>query len=182
MPDELVKRLKKVSDGVYGGFGFSVLRGLEPAKYTPKQNVTLYAGIAANAGFQRGFVDRACEEVLGESVYIEADVYDSNKMVIAHIVNVQEADNNPGPVAPGFSNVPLVSRTAKLAIMQFQMLTGQCKSFHTDFCEIMAFYHLETALNGGHTILTSSWRTYNELAFTHPEVLHTLAEPWVLDT
>lgn len=56
------------------------------------------------------------------------------------------------------------------------------KSFHTDNCEIMAFFYLNTALQGGQTVLSSIWQTYNELAATRPEVLHTLAEPWVLDT
>lgn len=46
----------------------------------------------------------------------------------------------------------------------------------------MAFFYLDTALKGGETILASSWKTYNELAAKRPEVLRTLAEPWVLDT
>lgn len=46
----------------------------------------------------------------------------------------------------------------------------------------MAFYYLDTALQGGHTILSSIWQTYNELAAKRPEVLHTLVQPWVLDT
>ncbi|KAF9769781.1 hypothetical protein IL306_012743 [Fusarium sp. DS 682] len=35
---------------------------------------------------------------------------------------------------------------------------------------------------GGRTILSSSWQVYNELAAHYPEALHTLAEPWVLDS
>ncbi|EHK99904.1 hypothetical protein M7I_4231 [Glarea lozoyensis 74030] len=60
--------------------------------------------------------------------------------VLAHIVNVQ-AGNKLKATAPAFSNIPL--------------------SFHTDNCEIMAFFYLDTAIEG---------------------VLHTLTEPWVLDT
>ncbi|EPE33005.1 Clavaminate synthase-like protein [Glarea lozoyensis ATCC 20868] len=81
--------------------------------------------------------------------------------VLAHIVNVQ-AGNKLKATAPAFSNIPL--------------------SFHTDNCEIMAFFYLDTAIEGGETMLSSIWQTYNELAATRPEVLHTLTEPWVLDT
>lgn len=81
--------------------------------------------------------------------------------VLAHIVNFQ-AGNQLKSTAPAFSNIPL--------------------SFHTDNCEIMAFFYLDTALQGGETMLSSIWQTYNELAATRPEILHTLAEPWVLDT
>jgi hypothetical protein len=46
----------------------------------------------------------------------------------------------------------------------------------------MAFFYLDTAIRGGKTVLSSIWQTYNELATKRPDVLQTLAEPWVLDT
>jgi len=46
----------------------------------------------------------------------------------------------------------------------------------------MAFFYFDMALKGGETVLASSWQTYNDLAVNRPDVLHTLAEPWVLDT
>lgn len=46
----------------------------------------------------------------------------------------------------------------------------------------MAFYYLDTALQGGRTVLSSIWQTYNELAKNRPDTLHTLIQPWVLDT
>jgi hypothetical protein len=55
------------------------------------------------------------------------------------------------------------------------------KSFHTDNCEVMAFFYIESASSGGQTILSSMWQTYNELAANRPDVLHTLAKPWVFD-
>ncbi|KAI4598072.1 hypothetical protein KJ359_003881 [Pestalotiopsis sp. 9143b] len=84
------------------------------------------------------------------------------KRAVAHVVNVQAGENGAKSTAPAFSNGPL--------------------SFHTDNCEIMAFFYLDTALSGGRTVLSSIWQTYNELAANRPEVLHTLAQPWVLDT
>ncbi|KAK3990769.1 hypothetical protein QBC44DRAFT_368741 [Cladorrhinum sp. PSN332] len=84
------------------------------------------------------------------------------KGVFAHIVNVQAGKDDPKSTAPAFTNVPL--------------------SFHTDNCEIMAFFYLDTALSGGQTVLSSIWQTYNELAVERPDLLHTLTQPWVLDT
>jgi hypothetical protein len=41
---------------------------------------------------------------------------------------------------------------------------------------------LDTVPTGGHTALSSSWQTYDELAVERPDVLHTSSEPWVTDT
>ncbi|KAJ5611892.1 Clavaminate synthase-like protein [Penicillium herquei] len=84
------------------------------------------------------------------------------KGVIAHIVNVHAGDGKSKTTAPAYSNIPL--------------------SFHTDNCEIMAFFYLDMALKGGETRLSSIWQTYNELAANRPDVLHTLTEPLVMDT
>lgn len=144
LPAPFSSRLRKLSDQLYKGVGFQIIHGLDPAKYTPKQKVIMYAGVTAHVCPQRGFVD-----VFG-------------KGVVAHVVNVQAGKKNPETTAPAFSDVPL--------------------SFHTDNCEIMAFYYLDTAPVGGRTVLSSIWQTYNELAEHSPEVLHTLTEPWVMDT
>ena len=45
----------------------------------------------------------------------------------------------------------------------------------------MAFYYVDTALEGGGTILSSIWQTFNALA-ANPELLHTLCDPTVMDT
>ncbi|VUC37547.1 unnamed protein product [Clonostachys rosea] len=86
----------------------------------------------------------------------------AGQRVIGHVVNVQDRGNGPETVAPAFTNTPL--------------------SFHTDNCEVLSFYYKEMPSEGGRTILSSSWKVYNQLAETRPEVLRTLAEPWVLDS
>ncbi|RYP57029.1 hypothetical protein DL769_009745 [Monosporascus sp. CRB-8-3] len=84
------------------------------------------------------------------------------KGVISHVVDVQAGGSGPATTAPAFANVPL--------------------SFHTDNCEVMAFFYMELASSGGETILSSLWQTYNELAANRPDVLHTLAKPWIFDS
>jgi len=100
----------------------------------------------------------------------------------AYIVNVQ-GGNELKSTAPAFSNIPLVRSAWRIAeLWRPSNLTLFYKLFHTDNCEIMAFFYLDVALQGGQTMLSSIWQTYNELAAKRPEVSHTLAEPWVLDT
>ena len=64
LPELLAKRLGDVSEECHNGRGFCVVRGLEPAKYTDEENVILYAGISAYIAPERGFQDRARQNVL----------------------------------------------------------------------------------------------------------------------
>ncbi|CCF38092.1 TfdA family Taurine catabolism dioxygenase TauD [Colletotrichum higginsianum] len=53
--------------------------------------------------------------------------------------------------------------------------------FHTDSGDIVALFALETAKEGGASKLTSTWRVYNEIARTRPDLIHTLSEPWDME-
>ena len=53
--------------------------------------------------------------------------------------------------------------------------------FHTDSGDIVSLFALNSAAEGGTSRLSSSWRAYNELAETRPDLVRTLAEDWVLD-
>ena len=64
LPASLAARFKQVSNQVYNGIGFNVIQGLDPDRYTPEQNVIIYAGIAAHVAPQRGFLDRNAQRVL----------------------------------------------------------------------------------------------------------------------
>jgi hypothetical protein len=50
--------------------------------------------------------------------------------------------------------------------------------FHTDSGDIIALLCLEAAAEGGQSKLSSSWRVYNEIAETRPDLIRTLSEPW----
>ena len=41
---------------------------------------------------------------------------------------------------------------------------------------------MNTDQSGGRTLIASGWKVYNELASKRADVLHTLAQNWVLDT
>ncbi|KAJ4295231.1 hypothetical protein N0V90_007242 [Kalmusia sp. IMI 367209] len=57
--------------------------------------------------------------------------------------------------------------------------TADKQVFHTDSGDVIALLCLEEAAQGGQSKLSSSWRVYNELASTRPDLIRTLAEPWI---
>ncbi|KAH8203937.1 hypothetical protein TruAng_001879 [Truncatella angustata] len=50
--------------------------------------------------------------------------------------------------------------------------------FHTDSGDIVSLFALATAAEGGASKLTSTWRVYNEIAKTRPDLIHTLSQDW----
>ncbi|KAK0387503.1 hypothetical protein NLU13_5815 [Sarocladium strictum] len=50
--------------------------------------------------------------------------------------------------------------------------------FHTDTGDIVSLYALNVAASGGASKLASTWKVYNELAETRPDIIHTLTQPW----
>ncbi|KAH8724763.1 hypothetical protein GQ44DRAFT_682710 [Phaeosphaeriaceae sp. PMI808] len=53
--------------------------------------------------------------------------------------------------------------------------------FHTDSGDIIALLCLSEAAEGGQSKVSSSWRVYNELAVTRPDLIRTLAEKWPVE-
>ncbi|KAK6498347.1 hypothetical protein TWF481_010938 [Arthrobotrys musiformis] len=60
--------------------------------------------------------------------------------------------------------------------------TTDAQVFHTDAGDLIALLALEVAAEGGTSRIASSWRVYNEIAETRPDLIGTLAEEWVLDS
>ncbi|KAL4947487.1 hypothetical protein BDW69DRAFT_199622 [Aspergillus filifer] len=50
--------------------------------------------------------------------------------------------------------------------------------FHTNSGDIVALFALETAVPDGASKLASTWRVYNEIARTRPDLIHTLSQSW----
>jgi len=59
--------------------------------------------------------------------------------------------------------------------------TSDRQVFHTDVGDVIALFALGEAAHGGQSYLSSSWKVYNELAATRPDLIRTLAEPWAAD-
>ncbi|KAJ2981457.1 hypothetical protein NUW58_g6684 [Xylaria curta] len=62
--------------------------------------------------------------------------------------------------------------------------TNLAQPFHTDLlCGILAMYFIDRAAIGGDVLLASSWKVYNELASTRPDLIKVLGkDDWVHDT
>ncbi|KAF2189588.1 Clavaminate synthase-like protein [Zopfia rhizophila CBS 207.26] len=63
---ELASKLKSVSKVVHNGRGFVVLRGLNPLKYTPQENVIIYCGICSYVAEQRASMIHICDRADGD--------------------------------------------------------------------------------------------------------------------
>ncbi|KAI0480757.1 TfdA family taurine catabolism dioxygenase TauD [Xylariaceae sp. FL0804] len=53
--------------------------------------------------------------------------------------------------------------------------------FHTDSGDVVALLALETSAAGGASRLASTWRVYNEIAATRPDIVHTLSQSWDME-
>ncbi|KAK4642862.1 hypothetical protein QC761_401230 [Podospora bellae-mahoneyi] len=60
--------------------------------------------------------------------------------------------------------------------------TNVKQAFHTDIGDVVALLCLAEGVGGGESYLSSSWKVYNELAATRPDLIHTLSEYWAADT
>ena len=80
-------------------------------------------------------------------------------VVLNHIKNIaSDTDNKAGIGSPAY--------------------TADRQVFHTDSGHIVSLFSLSTAAEGGASKLASSWRVYNELAKTRPDLIHTLSNNW----
>ncbi|KAF2658093.1 Clavaminate synthase-like protein [Lophiostoma macrostomum CBS 122681] len=87
-----------------------------------------------------------------------------------------EFDGMPADVA--LNHIKDLRHTAKGSKIGAPAYTTDKQVFHTDAGDIIALLCLETAAKGGESKLSSSWRVYNELASTRPDLVRTLAEDW----
>ncbi|CCC09604.1 hypothetical protein SMACR_03635 [Sordaria macrospora] len=71
-----------------------------------------------------------------------------------------------------------ISDTSKIGAPAY---TTEKQVFHTDVGDIIALFCLGEAAEGGQSFLSSSWKVYNELAATRPDLIRTLSEPWMAD-
>jgi len=138
----LKNKLLRIKNDVWSGMGFSILRGIDPKKYSSDENAIMFAGLASYVGDKRIFQHLSSG-------------------ALAHIVDVGET-LGPKPLI----EIPF---------------TSEAQPFHTDLTDVLAMYSIDTAYEGGSSILASSWTIYNELAANRPDIIHTLCEDWHFD-
>ena len=96
----------------------------------------------------------------GLSSYVggQRGLQDAGGGVLSHIKDLTRTQLAGSIGSPAYTSVPQV--------------------FHTDLGDIVSLMALDVAAEGGTSRISSSWRVYNELAETRPDLVKTLSEPW----
>jgi hypothetical protein len=69
-----------------------------------------------------------------------------------------------------------LSQTSVASQIGAPAYTTDKQVFHTDAGDIVSLLALSTAASGGESKLASSWRFYDELAETRPDLIRTLSD------
>lgn len=90
----------------------------------------------------------------------------------------QDSKFDGKPAAVTLSHIKDLSGPGRNEIIGSPAFTTDKQVFHTDSGDIVSLFVLETAAEGGASKLASTWRVYNEIARTRPDLIHTLTENW----
>ncbi|KAL2437195.1 Taurine hydroxylase-like protein SAT17 [Exophiala dermatitidis] len=100
---------------------------------------------------------------------------------IAPVRGRQDNTYNGKPADVVLNHIKDLSTTAQKAVIGAPAYTADKQVFHTDSGDIVSLFSLSTAAKGGKSRLASTWRVYNELAATRPDLIETLSQDWIAD-
>ena len=104
--------------------------------------------------------------------------------VSSHVAPIRGRQDNQFKGKPAdvvLNHIKDLSTTANKDRIGAPAYTAEKQVFHTDAGDIVSLLALSVAAEGGQSKLSSSWRVYNELADTRPDLIATLAEDWVAE-
>ncbi|BCR89146.1 TauD/TfdA family dioxygenase [Aspergillus chevalieri] len=142
--------LRRASQNIHSGYGFTLLRNIPVDNYTRAQNVIIYVGLASHIG-----------PVFGRQDYQYAG--EPAGVMMAHITDFRKKDT-----------------TADEKKFSLAAYTDGEVIFHTDVGDIVSLFVLEEPVEGGESLIASGGRVYNELARTRPDLVRVLAQEWVI--
>ncbi|CAG9954288.1 unnamed protein product [Clonostachys rosea f. rosea IK726] len=148
---KLHAELRRLSHELHFGHGFFVIRGLDVDKYTREENIIIYTGVSSHIGSIRGRQD----------AYFEGKRAD---VIVGHVKDVRSGLGE--------------NRDKEKVKIGTPAYTADKQVFHTDSGDIVSLFALSTAAEGGASRLASTWRVYNHLAATRPDLIHTLSGTW----
>lgn len=117
--------------------------------------------------------------------YSREDVLAIYAGIAAHVANTRGRQDHQWKGAPAdvvLNHIFDLSAKVDANKIGAPAYTADKQVFHTDSGDVIALFCLEEAEYGGQSKLSSSWRVYNELAANRPDLVHTLAEPWISET
>ncbi|CAJ2509739.1 Uu.00g056390.m01.CDS01 [Anthostomella pinea] len=88
-------------------------------------------------------------------------------------------DGKPADVV--LAHIKDLSSSADNGIIGSPAYTTDKQVFHTDSGDIVSLFALETSAAGGASKLASTWRVYNEIAATRPDLINTLSQSWDME-
>ena len=104
--------------------------------------------------------------------------------VSSHIAPVrarQDSKYDGKPADVVLNHIKDLSNTSEKERIGAPAYTADKQVFHTDSGDIVSLFALNTAAEGGTSRLASTWRVYNELARTRPDLIETLLQDWIAD-
>ncbi|KAF2194541.1 Clavaminate synthase-like protein [Zopfia rhizophila CBS 207.26] len=105
-------------------------------------------------------------------------IYASISSHIAPIRGRQDNQYQGRPTDVVLAHIKDLSSVVDTSKISAPAYTTEKQVFHTDIGDVIALFALGEAASGGQSYLSSSWRVYNELASTRPDLIQTLAEPY----
>ncbi|KAK6497244.1 hypothetical protein TWF506_004718 [Arthrobotrys conoides] len=99
--------------------------------------------------------------------------------ISSHVGPLRGRQSGNGAV---FAHIKDLRATHNLKEIGNAAYTTDAQVFHTDAGDLIALLALEVAAEGGTSRIASSWRIYNDIARSRPDLVKTLAEEWVLDS
>ena len=115
------------------------------------------------------------------SSHTRKDIFIIYAGIASHIAPIRGRQDNQYDGKPAdvvLNHIKDLSKTHDANQIGAPAYTTDKQVFHTDSGDVIALLSLEEAASGGESKLSSSWRVYNELARTRPDLIRTLAEPW----
>ncbi|RMZ87064.1 hypothetical protein DV736_g5712, partial [Chaetothyriales sp. CBS 134916] len=104
--------------------------------------------------------------------------------ISAHIAPLrarQDSKYNGEPADVVLAHIKDLSTVEDKSTIGAPAYTADKQVFHTDSSDIVSLFCLSPAAEGGESRLASTWRVYNELAATRPDLIETLAQDWIAD-
>ncbi|KIW94281.1 uncharacterized protein Z519_05597 [Cladophialophora bantiana CBS 173.52] len=93
----------------------------------------------------------------------------------------QDSRYNGEPADVVLSHIKDLSASKEGTSIGAPAYTADKQVFHTDSGDIVSLFCLSPAADGGKSRLASTWRVYNELAATRPDLIETLSQDWIAD-
>jgi hypothetical protein len=112
------------------------------------------------------------------------DAYSKEELAIAyagicsHVGEKRGRQDGTGAVLAHIKDLRATHDNSKIGNAAY---TTDAQVFHTDLGDLISLLAVGAAASGGTSRLSSNSAIYNELAATRPDIIKTLAEPWILD-